>query len=219
VPRTLLLDLDGTLVDTVPDLESALNRLMVSRDLTPFGRDEVAAMVGDGVPALIAKAFAARGGTPDAAAVSDFIADYEAHVAEASRTYPGVTETLVRLAAQGWGMAVCTNKPERAARTLLEAVGLGELLTVVGGGDSFPFRKPDPAHLLATLAMVAGRADAAVLVGDHRNDVVAACGAGVACIFAAWGYGNASMAQGAAAVAGDFAEAALVAERLVSRGD
>jgi phosphoglycolate phosphatase len=219
VPRTLLLDLDGTLVDTVPDLESALNRLMASRDLAPFGRAEVAAMVGDGVPALIGKAFAARGGTqgrvPDAAAVTDFIADYEAHVAEASRSYPGVNETLARLAAQGWGLAVCTNKPERAARTLLEAVGLAELLTVVGGGDSFPFRKPDPAHVLATLAMVAGRADAAALVGDHRNDVVAASGAGVACIFAAWGYGGAGMEEGASAVAADFVEAAAVAERLV----
>lgn len=215
MPRTLLLDLDGTLVDTVPDLESALNRLMASRDLAPFGRTDVAAMVGDGVPALIGKAFAARGGAPDAAAVADFIADYEAHVAEASRSYPGVNETVARLAARGWGMAVCTNKPERAARTLLEAVGLSELLTAVGGGDSFPFRKPDPAHVLATLAMVAGRADAAVLVGDHRNDVVAASGAGVACIFAAWGYGGVGMEKGASAVAGDFVEAAAVAERLV----
>jgi phosphoglycolate phosphatase len=215
LPRTLLLDLDGTLVDTVPDLESALNRLMASRDLAPFSRQDVASMVGDGVAALVAKAFAARGGAPDAMAVGDFIADYEAHVAEDSRTYPGVEDTLARLVEQGWGLAVCTNKPERAARTLLEAVGLGDVLSAVGGGDSFPFRKPDPAHVLATLAMVAGRADAAALVGDHRNDVAAASGAGVACIFAAWGYGKAEMAEGAIAVAADFTEAAAVAERLV----
>jgi phosphoglycolate phosphatase len=218
VPRTLLLDLDGTLVDTVPDLESALNRLMDSRGLPPFTQAEVKGMVGDGVAALVARAFAARGGSPDPAAVCDFVSDYESHIAVGSDLYPAVAETLSALAAEGWTLAVCTNKPERAARSLLTALGLMPLIAAVGGGDSFPARKPDPAHLLATLGLVGGSAEQAVMVGDHHNDVVSARGASVASIFAAWGYGAPGMADGCTAVAKDIREAASIAERLVPGG-
>jgi phosphoglycolate phosphatase len=216
VPRTLLLDLDGTLVDTIPDLEAALGRLMAGRNLPPFTQAEVKAMVGDGVPALVAKAFKARGVSPDAVAVVDFTADYERHVAIGSRPYPAVAETLQALAAEGWRLAVCTNKPVQAARTLLEAVGLMPLIAAVGGGDSFPTRKPDPGHLLGTLALAGGCATSAVMVGDHHNDVLAARGAGLPSIFAAWGYGPASMAEGCDAVAGDIREAAALASRFLS---
>jgi phosphoglycolate phosphatase len=210
-----LLDLDGTLVDTVPDLESALNRLMGSRGLPAFTEAEVKGMVGDGVAVLVVKAFAARGGVPDPAAICDFIADYEVHVAVGSRLYPAVAETLGTLAANGWTLAVCTNKPERAARSLLATLGLMPLIAAVGGGDSFPSRKPDPAHLLATLGLVGGCVERAVMVGDHHNDVVSARGAGVASIFASWGYGAPGMAAGCTAVAGDIREAAAIAGRLV----
>lgn len=215
MPRTLLLDLDGTLVDTVPDLESALNRLMEGRGLADFSTAEVTAMVGDGVAALVAKAFAARGGAPDATAVGDFITDYEAHVAVESRLYPGVADTLEALAEQGWRLAVCTNKPERAARSLLDATGLANLVQAVGGGDSFPARKPDPAHLLGTLALVGGIVQKTVMLGDHHNDILAAHAAGIPSIFAAWGYGSDAMAAGSSAVAADMQQAALLANRLV----
>lgn len=213
--RTLLLDLDGTLVDTVPDLAAALNRLMRARSLPAFSRAQVAAMVGDGVAALVARAFAAHGRPPDPAALPDFSVDYDAHVAVESRPYPNVEAVLRALARDGWALAVCSNKPERAARNLLSSVGLLPLLCAVGGGDSFPVRKPDPQHLLATLARAAGRADRALMLGDHRNDVVAARAAGMACIFAGWGYGAACMAAGSAALAHDIAEAAAIADRLM----
>jgi phosphoglycolate phosphatase len=219
VVRTLLLDLDGTLVDTVPDIAAALNRLMIARALPLFTVAEVAAMVGDGVAALVERAFAARGKVPDAAALDDFTADYSAHVAVDSCLYPHVAEELAALHRHGWTLAVCTNKPEAAARALLAAVGLLPLLQAVGGGDSFPVRKPDPAHLLATLVRAGGKPDRAVMLGDHRNDVVAARGAGVACIFAAWGYGPVAMAHGGDAVASDMAQAAAIAARLVPAGD
>jgi phosphoglycolate phosphatase len=210
-----LLDLDGTLVDTVPDLESALNRLMCSRGLPTFTQTEVKGMVGDGVAALVAKAFAARGRVPDSAAVDDFVSDYEAHVAVGSRLYPAVAETLGALAADGWILTICTNKPERAARSLLMTLGLMPLIAAVGGGDSFAARKPDPLHLLATLGLVDGSAARAVMVGDHHNDVLSACAAGVASIFASWGYGAPGMAAGCTAVAEDIREAAAIAGRLV----
>ncbi len=213
--RTLLLDLDGTLVDTVPDLAAVLNRLMDSRALPGFTRQQVARMVGDGVAVLVARAFAAHDRRPDPAAVETFAADYAANIAVGSKLYPDVLPVLTRLMHDGWHLAVCTNKPERPARALLQAVGLLPLLCAVGGGDSFPVRKPDPAHLLATLTQASGAPDAALMLGDHHNDVVAALGAGVPCIFAAWGYGAASMAEGSSAVASDITQAAAIANRLL----
>ena len=213
--RVLVLDLDGTLVDTVPDLAAALNRLMESRGLPLFDHPSTAAMVGDGVVKLVERAFAARGRTPDDTAIADFSGDYAAHAAEGSRLFPGVETTLHELVDEGWRLAVCTNKPEGAARTLLAALRLAPMLAAVGGGDSYPVRKPDPAHLLATLAAAEGEASRAVMAGDHANDVLAARGAGLPCIFAAWGYGPLAMAKGATAIARDIADMAAIARHLL----
>jgi phosphoglycolate phosphatase len=215
VIRTLLLDLDGTLVNTVPDLTAVLNRLMRSRDLAEFTQLETARMVGDGVAKLVERAFAARGRRPDSEAVADFSADYGAHAAMESRPYPGVTEGLRQLSEDGWRLAVCTNKPEAAARSLLSALGLDSRFDAIGGGDTFPVHKPDPGHLLATLEVAGGCHDRTVMGGDHANDVAAAGGARVPCIFAAWGYGPPEMAEGAAAVAQNFTELVEIAQRLL----
>lgn len=203
VAWTLLLDLDGTLVDTVPDLAAALNRLMDRHRLAPFTHAETAAFVGDGVAVLVRRAFAARNAVPDETAIANFAADYGAHAAVESRLFPGVADLLEALTAKGWRLAVCTNKPEAAARALLDALSLMPVVRAVGGGDSFPTRKPDPAHLLATLAAAGGTPDQAIMVGDHGNDVVAARGAGVKSVFVTWGYGPEAMAEGADAVARD----------------
>jgi phosphoglycolate phosphatase len=213
----LLLDLDGTLIDTVPDLAAALNRLAHARGLAGFTAAETAAMVGDGVAKLVERACAARGCQADAADVEAFAADYAAHATAASRPYPGVAETLRRLTAEGWRLAVCTNKPEAPARALLRAFGLDGLIAAIGGGDSFPVRKPDPLHMLATLAAAGGSSDRAVAVGDHANDVAAAIGAGLPCIFATWGYGAPGMAAGAAATAAAFTDVPLLACALLDR--
>jgi phosphoglycolate phosphatase len=215
VSRTLLFDLDGTLVDSVTDLSAALNRLMQSRDLPKFSDSETAIMVGDGAAVLIERAFAARARTPDPTALAEFLADYGANAAVATRLYPGVATTLAALVADGWRLAVCTNKPQAPAHALLRALGIERMFAAIGGGDSFPVRKPDPAHLLATLSVAGGCRQRAVMAGDHANDVAAARGAGIPCIFAAWGYGPAAMATGAAAVARDFTELPAIAGRLV----
>ncbi|HEX4172507.1 MAG TPA: HAD-IA family hydrolase [Acetobacteraceae bacterium] len=213
--RTLLIDLDGTLVHTAPDLTSALNRLMRARGLAGFTQPETARMVGDGVAKLVERAFAARGLRPDPDAVADFSADYGANAAVESRPYPGVAVGLRELAQEGWRLGVCTNKPEAAARSLLAALGLAGWFDAIGGGDSFPVRKPDPRHLLATLAAARGCPGRTVMAGDHANDVAAAAGAGIPCIFAAWGYGARAMGDGATAVAQDFAALVRIARRLV----
>ena len=213
--RTLVFDLDGTLADTVPDLAASLNRVLGRRGLAPFTRAEVAGMVGDGAAALVARAFTARAQQQDVQALPDFLVDYGAHYACDTRAYPGVDAALGRLAAAGWRLAVCTNKPHAPAHDLLAALGIGHYFAAIGGGDSFPTRKPDPAHLVATIAAAGGIPARALMAGDHRNDVSAAAGAGIPGIFVAWGYGTAPMGIGAAAVAAAVAELPELAERLL----
>jgi phosphoglycolate phosphatase len=215
MPRCLVFDLDGTLVDSVPDLAACLNRVLANRGLAPLTEPRVASMVGDGVRVLLERAFAAYGTVPDARAVADYTADYAQHIADATRAYPGIADLLAAARAEGWRMAVCTNKPEALAHAVLAATGLDGFFASVGGGDSFPARKPDPAHMLATLAAAGAAARDAVMVGDHRNDILAASGAGMACIFAAWGYSPAESGRDAAAVAHTAAEVLPLARRLL----
>lgn len=196
-PRCAVFDLDGTLVDSAPDIHAALDRLMAHRGLPGFARAEVVAMIGDGVHVLLERAFAARGLALDEAGFQHFMADYEVNAAVLTRAFDGIPALLGTLRDAGWRLAVCTNKPEGAARALLSGLGLDGHFSALGGGDSFPVRKPDPAHLRATLAAVGAAADAAIMIGDHANDMLAARGAGVRAIFAGWGYGPQSMAGGA----------------------
>jgi phosphoglycolate phosphatase len=211
--RWLVFDLDGTLVDSVPDLAASLNRGLVAGGLAPLSREAVRAMVGDGAKALVERGFGARGVAAGEADLEAFLADYGANAAVETRPYPGVAETLGLLRAAGWTMAVCTNKPVAPARALLAALGLTPFFIAVGGGDSYPVRKPDPAHLLATLADAGGVAGRAVMVGDHHNDILAAHGAGIASVWARWGYGEA--VTGADAEAAAFAELPAILEILV----
>jgi phosphoglycolate phosphatase len=196
--RIAVFDLDGTLVDSAPDLHAALDRLMASLGLPGFERTDVVGMIGDGVQVLVERALAARGEPFHPAALGRFVADYSAHAAVETRLFDGITAALEQLAAAGWRFAVCTNKPVAPARTLLRDLGLSGHFAAIGGGDSYAVRKPDPRHLLETLREAGGDASRAVMIGDHRNDMAAAAGAGVPAIFAAWGYGRPDMAAGAA---------------------
>jgi phosphoglycolate phosphatase len=216
MPPTLLLDLDGTLVDSLADILAAVNRMGRARGFRPFAAAEVRPMVGDGTRTLLERAFAARNAPFDAAVEAPYMADYTAHSTDETKPFPGVIETLRRFADSGWKLAVCTNKPVKATHAVLAALGLAQFLSAIGGGDSFPARKPDPRHLLGTLDLAGGSADAAVMVGDHHNDVRAAMAARVPCIFAAWGYGPLSMAEGAAAVAERFSDLPEIAQRLLN---
>jgi phosphoglycolate phosphatase len=212
--RLIVFDLDGTLVDSLPDLTSALNRTLAAGGLAPFTEAQVAPMVGDGAGMLLRRACARRGITADDAMVAAYIADYTAHSAQETRAYPGIPEVLARLRGQGYRLAVCTNKPERPARAVLAAIGLAGFFDAVLGGDSCATRKPDPGHLLATIRAAGGVPQASLMVGDHRNDVLAAWGAGTKCIFAAWGYGTPDM-EGDAVTAPDAAAIPDLAGRLL----
>lgn len=213
--RSIVFDLDGTLIDTLPDLAAALNRLMASKGLAPLAETEIACFIGDGVGVLATRVLALRGREASKQDIAAFAADYAARPAERSLLFPGVQQALDALLRDGWLISICTNKPEAPARALLAAVGIADYFTAIGAGDTYPVRKPDPAHLIATIVAGGGYPAAAVVVGDHANDIAAARGAGLPAIFAGWGYGAREMAQGTRAVAETFAEVPALARSLL----
>jgi phosphoglycolate phosphatase len=187
----LLFDLDGTLVDTAPDLAAALNRLLGEDGRPPLDLASVTGMVGDGAAKLVERAFAATG-APAGDTLEDrvrrFLEIYGARVAVDSRPYEGVPEVLAALHDAGWRMAVCTNKPQRPSEDLLRAVGLAPYLQTILGGDRATAKKPDPRHLLQTLELLGATQEQAVMIGDNMNDVTAGRAAGLPVIAVSYGY-------------------------------
>lgn len=191
----VIFDLDGTLVDSAPDLAAAANALLSKQGLPPLATREIAVMVGDGVAKLVERVLVARqaSGVPLADAVTRFTAFYERHPATLTRVYPGVPEGLRRLRDTGLRLGLSTNKPERATRLILDRLDLAEFFSAVVTGDSLRARKPDPAPIRLVLRQLEIEPGAAVMVGDHVNDVLAAEAAGVRVIFARYGYGRATL--------------------------
>jgi phosphoglycolate phosphatase len=213
MPSVAVFDLDGTLLDTAPGLLAAVNRRLDAAAAAPLDRAALLPMIGDGARALLGRAFAARGLALPEPALAAFLAELEARPGEGAAPFPGIPAALDALSGAGVRLAICTNKPEGAARALLAALGLAPRFAAILGGDSLPVRKPDPAHPLAALAASGG--GRAAMVGDHANDMRAARGAGWPAVFCAWGYGAAAMADGAP-VAEDPAELPGLLARLLA---
>jgi len=186
----LLFDLDGTLVDTLPDLTNALNETLRECGHAPLSAAEVRPMIGDGMPMLLARGFAARGGERAQAEAMHrrFIEIYEAHATENSRSYPGVAGTLSSLRRRGYRTAVCTNKPQHATGEVLSGLGLGALFDGFAGGDRYAVRKPDPGHLLRLIAELGGQPTRAAMIGDSENDAASARAAGLPLLLMRYGY-------------------------------
>lgn len=202
----VLLDLDGTLVDSLADLRTALNATLAQEGLPPVAAAAVRAMVGDGALALLQRALRASGGDADRAAelLPAFLAVYEPIAAAGTALFPGAAEAVRALREAGLALAIVTNKPARATGLILDAVGLTPLIDTVVGGDTLPQRKPDPAPLREALRRLGVEPGRAVMVGDMHHDIAAARAAGVAAILARYGYGRPEDADAADAVLDDI---------------
>lgn len=191
--KAVLFDLDGTLIHSLPDLVAAVNRLLAGEGRAPLEAEAVKAMVGDGADALVERAFAASGGLPGPDVtpfLKRFLADYEPRSAETTLPWPGVRETLAELKEKGLALAVCTNKPSKATAEVLASLDLADFFDHVVGADDTPALKPDPAHITVILEYLGVSAAEAVMVGDSRNDVLAARRAGVRSIVLSFGYAH-----------------------------
>lgn len=189
---TLVVDLDGTLVDTAPDLMAALNAILYQENLPSVAKEQANDMIGAGARVLVERGLKFVGADRTTEEVDklfdDFLVHYIAHIADASRPYPGAVEAIERFRTAGWKTAVCTNKLEDLSRRLLSALGILDRFDAVGGGDTFGIKKPDPDHLRRTISLAGGDPDNAVMVGDSETDIATAKAAGIPVIAVDFGY-------------------------------
>jgi phosphoglycolate phosphatase len=188
----IVFDLDGTLVDTAPDLLDSLNHSLAAGGALATNTDGFRQFVGHGGRVMIERAYAAQKRMLDTAEhdrlFALFLDHYGTNIPGRSQPYPGVPAALTRLAAAGYLLAVCTNKTEAFSVRLLEGVGLAGRFAAICGADTFAFRKPDPRHLVETIARAGGDAHQAVMVGDSQTDIDTAKAAGIPVVAVDFGY-------------------------------
>jgi phosphoglycolate phosphatase len=188
----IVFDLDGTLVDTAPDLIATLNIILAREGLPPVPYDQARTLIGGGAKAMIARAMTVEGRSLSPGQLetlfADFIDHYAVHIADESRLFPGLERALDQLTESGFGLAVCTNKLEMLSRKLLDTLDLTRRFSFICGQDTFGVPKPDPDVLRKTIAAASGRSTNAVMVGDSETDVLTARAAGVPIIAVDFGY-------------------------------
>jgi phosphoglycolate phosphatase len=189
-PSLIVFDLDGTLIDSAADLAAAVNAMLAGFGCEPLSVAEVRRMIGDGVAMLVSRALAARQceQAEPARAMQIFMRHYEAGATSLTRAFPGAAGALRALRAAAIPLAVCTNKPARLAAEVLEGLALSGYFARVIGGDSLPFRKPDPRVLLSLLQDFAVAPQRSLLVGDSEIDAQTASSAGVPFVLMKHGY-------------------------------
>ncbi|MGE4280670.1 MAG: HAD-IA family hydrolase [Magnetospirillum sp.] len=187
--KAVIFDLDGTLIDSIPDVRLALNTVLESHGNRPLTRDELETLVGEGAMPMIRGAFAMTGDTPDDLqdALRQYLDHYAAHPVRETTLYDGAVAMLEQLRQQGYVLAVCTNKPQRMTDLVLRDLGIAPLFAAAIGGDTLPWRKPDGRHILSTLEQAGGAAKA-VMIGDSHNDIQAAKHIGMASVAVSFGY-------------------------------
>lgn len=194
LPLLAVFDLDGTLIDTAPDLVDSLNYTIAARDLEPVTYADLTHLVGHGAKAMIERSFALRNSPltdVDLPPMLDrFIEHYKSGMPGKSLPYPGLLAALDRLAEAGVVLAVCTNKMESLARPLLDGLGMTSRFAAITGGDTFAVRKPDAEHLMGTVRLANGVPSRTVMIGDSLNDFKVARNAGIPSIAVPFGYSD-----------------------------
>ena len=190
--EAVVFDLDGTLVDTAPDILAYLNEMLAELERPGLDLADIRPMIGDGVKSLMLRGLEASGGLPEGldfdALFKRYLARYTADPARHSRPFEGVIEALDAFRDAGIKMGVCTNKPQAPTDSLLAKLDLARYFPSVIGGDALAVKKPDPIHLLTVLDQLDTKPEQAVLVGDSETDLKTARAAGIPCILVSFGY-------------------------------
>jgi len=190
--KAIIFDLDGTLIDSAPDLRTACNKLLEAHQRRPITMEETKKFVGNGAAKLVERAFAATGNPAQkqeiAPLTEGFLEFYAGHEADETQPYPGVMAVLDQLAGQGYRLSLCTNKPKAPTGNLLRDLGMSGFFELVLGGDELARKKPDPQMIHHVLEKMNVAPEEAVMVGDSPNDIDAAKNAGVPNIAVSYGY-------------------------------
>ena len=199
-PRTtIVFDLDGTLVDTAPDLIGALNHVLTLHGRPALAPEMVRKVVGFGAAATIERGTALTGGIPPAEIrakmLDQFLGYYADHIADFSRPFDGAEDCLKRLREAGFILGLCTNKPEALSHKLLRALNLDHYFSSLLGGDTLAVRKPDPTHVIETIRRAGGQTPFGVMIGDSSADIDAARSANIASIAVSFGYSDRPVAD------------------------
>ena len=193
----VVFDLDGTLLDTHADLVASLNHTIAALQLAPVNYGDLTHLVGNGAQVMIERACKLRDYTlaPEElpALLQRFITHYSETMPGLTEPYPGLLAAMDALKSQGYKLAVCTNKMESLARTLLERLNLTHYFEAITGGDTFPVRKPHAEHLIGTVERAGGDISRTVMIGDSVNDILVARNAGVPSIAVPFGYSDVSV--------------------------
>jgi phosphoglycolate phosphatase len=193
--NTLLFDLDGTLVDSAPDLAFAVNKMLVELGLTPFSQDVIRGWVGNGARVLIQRALSGNANvSPELdnalteQALEMFFTVYQTHTCVETQLYSNVLETLTALKTSGYRLAIITNKPELFIEPIINGLGLNGLFELIIGGDTLEKRKPDPLPLHHACQQLSVNIEQCVMIGDSKNDILAAKAANMESIALTYGY-------------------------------
>jgi phosphoglycolate phosphatase len=196
---TIVFDLDGTLIDTAPDLVATLNVILTREGVSPLTYDAARNLVGRGAKAMIARGFELEGRSCPPPRLedlfSDFIEHYSEHLTERSQPFPGVTDALDALSEHGYQFAVCTNKLESLSTNLLKHHDLAKRFVAICGPDTFGIEKPDPEILRRTVVRAGGTLERAIMIGDSIVDIHTARAAGIPIIAVDFGYSERPVAD------------------------
>jgi phosphoglycolate phosphatase len=204
--KLVIFDLDGTLIDSLPDIAASVNHVRNLYGLEPLNLDEMRQLVGKGARSLIERALPQAPEELVDEALDLYLSHNLEHIVDRTHPYPGVAETLAELADRGFDLCVLSNKNVALCREVLAHLGLARYLPAVYGADSFPFKKPSPEPVLALLREYRVGAGECVLVGDSINDMAAGQGAGILTVGCTYGYGAITELEGADYQVGGFPE-------------